>query len=57
MLYQVGPCPLLEFIESCFKERSQLWRGMGRHGDEGTCLAEDRWGIVDGQEWVGGVGL
>jgi len=45
MLYQVGPCPLLEFIESGFKERTQLWRGMGRHGDECTCLVvEDRWG-------------
>jgi hypothetical protein len=39
MLDQVGPRSTLEFIQSCFKERSQLWRGMDRHGNEGTaCL-------------------
>jgi hypothetical protein len=44
MLDQVGPGSLLEFIESGFKEISQLWRGMGRHGDEDTCLfVRDRW--------------
>jgi len=34
MLNQVGPYSILEFIESCFKERPQLWRGVDRHGDE-----------------------
>ena len=44
MLNQVGLCSLLEFIQSRFKERSQLWRGMDRHGDEGTCrVVENRW--------------
>jgi len=45
MLDQVGSCSALEFIQSGFEEQSQLLRGMGRHGDEGTCLiVEDRWG-------------
>ena len=34
MLYQVGPCSLLEFVQGGFKERLQLWRGVVRHGVE-----------------------
>jgi hypothetical protein len=44
MLDQVGPCLTLEFIQSGFKEHSQLWRGMDRHGDEGRC-------VVVGNRW------
>jgi len=48
MLDQVGPCSVLEFIQSGFKERSQLWRWrwrwMDRHGDEDMCLVvQNRW--------------
>jgi hypothetical protein len=44
MLDQVSPCSLLEFIQSSFKEGSQLGRGVERHGDEGTCLVvENQW--------------
>src|SRR5712672_1259580 len=44
MLEQFCPCSVLEFIQSGFEERSQFWRGMSRHVDEGTCLVvEDRW--------------
>ena len=32
MLYQVGPCPLLELVQGSFKERIELWRGVVRHG-------------------------
>jgi len=31
---QIGPCSTREFIQSGFKEGSQLWRGMDRHGVE-----------------------
>src|SRR5712672_2837051 len=44
MLDQVCPCSLLEFIQSRFKERSQLSRGLDRHGVESVCLVvEDSW--------------
>ena len=47
MLDQVRPSSDLEFIQSGFKERierSQPWRWMNGHGDEGTCLVvKDRW--------------
>jgi len=44
MLDQIGPCSTLELLQSVFKERSQFWRGMDRHGDEGTWLVvENRW--------------
>ena len=36
MLEQVGPCSILEFIQSSFKEGCQLLRGMDRHGDGKT---------------------
>jgi len=50
MSEQVGPCSVLEFIESGFEERSQFLRGIGRHGDEDTCqIVEDRWG--DCERW------
>ena len=41
MLDQVGPCSTREFIQSGFKEGSQLWRGMDRHGVE-RVVVEDR---------------
>ena len=34
MLDQVSPCSLLEFVQSGFEERFQLWRGIGRHCGE-----------------------
>jgi len=40
MSEQVGACSILEFIQSGFKEGSQVLRGMDRHGD----AVEDRWG-------------
>ena len=39
MLEQVGPCSILEFIQSSFKEGCQLLRGMDRHGDGKTMSA------------------
>ena len=44
MLDQVCPCSSLEFIQSRFQKRPQLWRGVNRHGDEGRCLVvNNRW--------------
>ena len=34
MLDQVSPCSLLEFVQSGFEERFQLWRGIDGHGVE-----------------------
>ena len=48
MLDQVGPCSLLEFVQSRFKERSQLWGGIDRHVVERMCLiVEDGWGNLE----------
>jgi hypothetical protein len=51
MLEQIGPCSTLKFIQSRYKERFQLWRGMDRHrvervveidgGDYGCCNTAD----------------
>jgi len=38
MLDQVSACSVLEFVQSGFKKRCELWRGMDRHDDEGTCV-------------------
>jgi len=46
MLDQFCPCSVLKFIQSGFEERSQLLRGVDRHGDEGTSRIDG--GIVSG---------